>query len=66
MSTTILFGTTVRDVISNFTGKVIGHAEYLYANDQYLVVSTICVQRGKAPESIWFDAGRLEIISVAD
>lgn len=63
-------GEHVRDVITGFSGVITGMARYITGCDQYLVAPQST--DGKAAESHWFDAHRLEIgdlgksISVSD
>lgn len=61
----IKLGSLVRDKITNFTGVVTGHADYLTGCDQY-IVQPKCENTTAYPEGKWFDEGRLEVLSVDD
>jgi hypothetical protein len=51
-------GRTATDKITQFSGVIVGHAEYLTGCDQYLVKPD-CDDTKKYPEAQWFDEGRL-------
>jgi hypothetical protein len=55
---TIPFGTHARDVITGFSGIIIGHTSYITGCDQYLVQPTY-TKDGEVIESRWFDVSRL-------
>lgn len=55
---TLPFGTHARDVITGFSGIVIGRAGYITGCDQYLVQPNY-TKDGEVIESRWFDVGRL-------
>jgi hypothetical protein len=57
----IILGDTVKDHVSDFTGVVIGRAEYMFLPAEVLVQSKALNTEGKAP-SEWFDEVRVGIV----
>lgn len=52
------FGVTAKDVITNFTGVVIGKVEYMTGCNQILL-SAKCPKAGAKYECQWFDEERV-------
>ena len=53
-------GSTVKDLITGFEGKVIGRCEYITGCDQYLIQPN-CEDTSVKKDPLWFDDNRLEI-----
>lgn len=55
-------GTTAKDIITGFSGVVIGRACYLTGCDQYALTPIKLTTEGKKPKWEWFDDSRLQIV----
>lgn len=54
-------GDTVREKITGFSGIITGIAFYLTGSDTYLITGQS--SDGKEPIGLWYDEGRIELIS---
>lgn len=54
-------GNRVEDKVSGFSGTITGVAFYLTGCTSYLITSESI--NGKEPVSLWYDEGRIELIS---
>jgi hypothetical protein len=52
------------DKITTFSGKVVGHADYITGCDQYLIQPD--AKDGAHVEGRWIDEGRLLVVKVLD
>ncbi len=57
---TIKLGDKVKDVVSGFTGRATGRAEYITGCVQFLVMPDKVDKEGKFLEGHWFDEDRLK------
>ena len=58
---TLLLGRKMRDVITGFTGRVVGYVTYLTGCNQALLTPQVD-KEGKPVEAEWFDEQRLEYV----
>ncbi len=56
------FGIKARDIVTGFTGTVVGRAEYMTGCEQVLLVPPVGAD-GKLAEGSWFDVQRVEPIA---
>lgn len=56
------FGAHAKDVITGFSGCVIGHTHYITGCDQYLLSPPV-KSGSEWVESRWFDVDRLELLA---
>lgn len=56
------FGKKAKDKISGFEGIITGKASYMYGCDQYLISPKIGAD-GSHRQGVWFDEGRIEVLS---
>ena len=60
-------GDRVKDKVTGFSGVVLARSEGLYEVDQYRVhPESLRSDDGRPTAAMWLDAGRLEVVSVAD
>lgn len=60
MADEIKLGARVKDTLSDFTGTVVGRAEYLFSATHCQVQSSTLNADGKAPMD-WIEESRLEL-----
>jgi len=60
----ISMGDRVRDIVTGFTGVVIGRTSYINGCEQVLVQPRID-DNGKCPEGLWIDVDRVEVVQKA-
>jgi hypothetical protein len=62
----LVLGARAMDLVSGFTGVIVGHATYLTGSDQFCVTSSAGADGREEPRSLWFDAERLTAIGEAN
>lgn len=58
---TVSLGKKAKDIITGFTGIIIGRAEYLTGCNQYGLTPEVG-KDGKTGDTQWFDEGRISVI----
>ncbi|QKC83247.1 hypothetical protein [Mesorhizobium sp. NZP2077] len=57
-----VLGTTLRDIVTGFSGVVVGRVEYLTGCNQALLQPKV-KEDGALTDSVWIDEQRLEAVS---
>lgn len=55
-------GIIARDIITGFTGRIVGRSDYMTGCNVYLLVPKSS-DVSKRPEGEWFDEDRLEVVN---